>query len=53
MVAENPTWAAPRIHGGLVVLGFDVRERTISRWMRKAPRDPEPVKRWLAFLRKG
>jgi putative transposase len=51
MVAENRTWGAPRIHGELLVLGFDVSERTISRWMRKAPRDPEPGRRWLAFLR--
>ena len=33
------------------MLGFDVSERTISRWIRRAPRDPEPAKRWLAFLR--
>ena len=33
------------------MLGFDVSERTISRWMRRAPRDPEPAQRWLAFLR--
>ena len=26
-------------------------ERTISRWIKRAPRDPEPAKRWLAFLR--
>jgi putative transposase len=51
MVAENPTWGAPRIHGELLMLGFDVSERTISRWMRRAPRNPEPAKRWLAFLR--
>src|SRR5579864_3480888 len=51
MVAENPTWGAPRIHGELLMLGFDVSERTISRWMRKAPRDPELAKHWLAFLR--
>jgi putative transposase len=51
MVAENPTWGAPRIHGELLMLGFDVTERTISRWMKRAPRDPEPAKRWLAFLR--
>jgi putative transposase len=51
MVAENLTWGAPRIHGELLMLGFDVSERTISRWMRRAPRDPEPAKRWLAFLR--
>src|SRR6202167_3682569 len=51
MVADNQTWGAPRIHGELLMLGFEVSERTISRWMRKAPRDPEPAKRWLAFLR--
>jgi putative transposase len=51
MVAENPTWGAPRIHGELLMLGFEVSETTISRWMRRAPRNPEPVKRWLAFLR--
>ena len=51
MVAENQTWGAPCIHGALLMLGFDVSERTISRWMKRAPRNPEPVKRWLAFLR--
>src|SRR5215470_4160822 len=51
MVAENPTWGALRIHGELRMLGFDVSERTISRWMKRAPRDPEPAKRWLTFLR--
>jgi hypothetical protein len=33
------------------MLGFDVSERTISRWMKRTPRDPEPAKRWLTFLR--
>jgi len=51
MVAENPTWGAPRIHGELLMLGFDVSESTISRWMKRAPRDPERARRWLAFLR--
>src|SRR6266446_10510213 len=50
MVAENPTWGAPRIHGELLMLGFDVSERTISRWMKRAPRDPRPAERWRAFL---
>jgi hypothetical protein len=31
MVAENPTWGAPRIHGELLMLSFDVSERSISR----------------------
>src|SRR5467141_4573709 len=51
MVVENPTWGAPRIHGELLMLGFDVSERTISRWMKRAPRDPELAKRRLTFLR--
>lgn len=51
MAAESPTWGAPRVHGELLMLGFDVSERTVSRWMKRAPRDPEPAKRWLAFLR--
>src|SRR5258708_22944288 len=51
MVAENPTWGAPRMHGELRMLGFALSERTISRWMKRAPRDPEQGKRWLAFLR--
>jgi len=51
MVAENPTWGAPRIHGELLKLGFDLSERSVSRWIRRAPRDPDPAKRWLTFLR--
>src|SRR5215469_11902185 len=51
MMAENPSWGAPRIHGELLMLGFDVSERTISRWMKRAPGNPDPAKRWLAFLR--
>ena len=51
MVAENPTWGAPRIHGELLMLGFDVSERSVSRWMKRAPRDPERARRWLALLR--
>ena len=51
MVAENPTWGAPRIHGELLMLGFDVSERTISRWMKRASRDPELAQRWQAFVR--
>jgi putative transposase len=50
MVVENPSWGTPRIHGELLMLGFAVSERTISRWMKPA-RDPDPAKRWLVFLR--
>ena len=50
MVAENSTWGAPRIHGELKMLGFDLSERTVLCWMRRAPRSPEPARRWAAFL---
>lgn len=50
MVAENPTWGAPRIHGELQMLGLVISERTVSRWVRRAPKNPEPARRWMAFL---
>ena len=31
MVVENPTSALPRIHGELMMLGFDLSERTVLR----------------------
>src|SRR6266481_4845669 len=33
------------------MVGFELSERTISRWMKRAPRDPDWAKRWLVFLR--
>jgi len=33
------------------MLGFDVSERSVSRWMKRKPRDPELARRWLTFLR--
>ncbi len=50
MVAENPIWGAPHIHGELLKLGFDLSERTVSCWVQKAPKNPEPARRWQAFL---
>jgi hypothetical protein len=35
MVGEQSTWGAPRIHVELKMLGFDLSERTVLRWMRK------------------
>ena len=51
MASENPTWGAPRIHGELLKLGFDLSEPTVSRWLQRAPRTPDPAQRWLTFLR--
>src|SRR5262245_44728272 len=51
MAKENPTWGAPRIHGELLMLGFNLSETTVSRWLRQAPRTPNPAKRGFTFLR--
>ena len=51
MMAENPSWGAQRVHGELLMLGFDVSERTVSRWMKQAATNAGSDKRWLAFLR--
>jgi putative transposase len=51
MAAENPTWGAPRIHGELLKLGFVLSEPTVSRWLRRMPRTPNPTQRWLTFLK--
>ena len=48
MVAANPIWGAPRIHGELLKLGFEISERTVSRLM---PKDRKPTQTWMTFLR--
>ena len=53
MASDNPTWGAPRIHGELLKLGFDVSERTVSRYLERIR--PEPLRTgsqtWSTFLR--
>jgi transposase InsO family protein len=52
MAREDPSWGAPRIHGELLKLGFDVSERTVSRYLaRRVPRPGDAGKNWLAFLK--
>jgi transposase InsO family protein len=50
MATENP-WGAPRIHGELLRLGFDVSERIVSRYLRSLPRTPRANATWGTFLR--
>jgi putative transposase len=47
MANENACWGAPRIHGELVKLGFDVSERTDSRYLRQLSSPDDARKRWL------
>jgi putative transposase len=50
MALENAEWGAPRIHGELLKLGFEVSESTVARYLRRLRRRGDPGKRWLAFL---
>ncbi len=47
MAAANPIWGAPRIHGELLKLGFEISERTVSRLMPKKHR--KPTQPWMTF----
>lgn len=49
--AENPTWEAPRTHGEMLKLGWEVSERTVSRYLARVGRNREAGKRWLIFLK--
>jgi len=51
MIAENPTWGAPRIHGELLMLGIAVSERTVSRRLPKKAPDKNRAQNWLTFLK--
>jgi hypothetical protein len=49
MSMENPLWGASRIHGELLMLGFEVAQSTVSKYMVR-PSKP-PSQRWKTFLR--
>ncbi len=48
MSKENPLWGAPRIHGELLMLGFEVAQSTVSKYMMRG-RNP-PSQSWKTFL---
>jgi transposase InsO family protein len=52
MKKENPSWGAPRIHGEPLLLGFDISEPTVSRYLQRLKRIPQENKpnQWLTFL---
>ena len=49
MSKENPLWGAPRIHGELLKLGFEIAELTVSKYIIRH-RGP-PSQTWRTFLR--
>ena len=48
MSIENPLWGAPRIHGELLKLGFEVAQSTVAKYMIRR-REP-PSQGWRTFL---
>src|ERR1700757_3227614 len=46
---ENPLWGAPRIHGELLKLGFEVAQSSVAKYVVK--RRGPPGQGWLTFLR--
>jgi hypothetical protein len=49
MSRENPLWGASRIHGEILMLGFEVAQSTVSKYMVR-PSNP-PSQTWKTFLR--
>ena len=49
MSIENPLWGAPRIHGELLKLGFDVAQSSVAKYMVK--RRGSPSQGWRTILR--
>src|SRR5438876_4981673 len=47
--SENPLWGAPRIHGELLKLGFEVAQSSVAKYMVK--RCGPPSQGWCTFLR--
>src|SRR6267154_5922231 len=49
MSVDTPLWGAPRIHGELLELGFEVAQSSVARYMVK--RSGPPSQGWRTFLR--
>src|SRR5271169_700082 len=48
MSMENPLWGAPRIHGELLKLGFEVAQSSVAKYMIR--RHGPPSQGWRTFL---
>src|SRR5215475_5578890 len=48
MSIENPLWGAPRIHGELPKLGFEIAQSSVAKYMVKRRRPPSQG--WRTFL---
>jgi putative transposase len=51
MARDSPLWGAPRIQAEPRLLGHDVAESTVAKYMGRRSKDPSPS--WRSFLRSG
>jgi transposase len=49
MRRENPLWGASRIYGELPVLGLEVAQSTVTKYMVRTPKPPSQT--WTTFLK--
>src|SRR5208283_1873911 len=49
MSMANPLWGAPRIHGELLMLGIEIAQSTVPKYMVPRSRRP-PSQSWKTFL---
>jgi putative transposase len=49
MNLANPLWGAPRIHGELLKLGFEISQATVAKYIMRRRGRPSPT--WRSFLR--
>ena len=50
-MATANKWGAPRIHGELIKLGYEIDEMTVSNYMPKRPTPANTIKNWKRFLK--
>jgi transposase InsO family protein len=48
MSRQNPLWGAPKIHGELLKLGFDISETSVSKYLVRGKGSPSQS--WRTFL---
>ncbi len=48
MSRDNATWGAPRIHSELALLGYDIAESTVDKYLVRHPKTPSQG--WRTFL---
>ncbi len=48
MAQENPQWGVPRIQSELALLGYDIAESTVAKYVKYCPKPPSQM--WRTFL---